>query len=241
MNVVTYLKAAVDDVAKFCCGQGLFFKTLAMNTTFNIAEYYFTQTVYRHLAVLKRRDDEHPWFPGPAMAHRDKSTSDFSYFWQACKRGNGALANLRSLGTDEDEALIQGIYGETNGNMINLLGKEHVCKNIMKKLLKLNFPARQAKIIVDGIIGNSFPGNKTADSKDGLVECETLEEFQVKVEEFKDKWRIVEKDYTRNNPPNKFVNYFEKYKEKPIRENMTKFVLKAANEVSRLLHTLCSS
>ena len=94
---------------------------------------------------------------------------------------------------------------------------------------------------MDGIIGNSFPGNKTADSKDGLVECETLEEFQVKVEEFKDKWRIIEKDYTRNNPPNKFVNYLEKYKEKPIRENMTKFVLKAANEVSRLLHTLCSS
>ena len=84
MNVVTYLKATVDDVAKVCCGQGQFFKTLAMDTTFNIAEYYFTQTVYRHLAVLKRRDDEHPWFPGPTMAHRDKSTSDFSYFWQAC-------------------------------------------------------------------------------------------------------------------------------------------------------------
>ena len=27
----------------------------------------------------------------------------------------------------------------------------------------------------------------------------------------------------RNDPPNKFVNYFEKYKEKPIREKMTKF------------------
>ena len=112
MNVVTYLKAAVDDVAKFCCGQGPFFKTLVMDATFNIAEYCFTQTVYRHLAVLKRRDDGHPWFPMPTMAHRDKSTSDFSYFWQACKRGNGALANLRCLGTDEDEALIQGIYGE---------------------------------------------------------------------------------------------------------------------------------
>ena len=72
MNIVTYLKATVDDVAKFCCGQGQFFKTLAMDTTFNIAEYYLTQTVYRHLVVLKQRDDEHPWFPGPTMAHRDK-------------------------------------------------------------------------------------------------------------------------------------------------------------------------
>ena len=43
MNIVTYLKATVDDVAKFCSGQGQFFKTLAMDTTFNIAEYYFTQ------------------------------------------------------------------------------------------------------------------------------------------------------------------------------------------------------
>ena len=139
-----------------------------MDTTFNIAEYYFMQTVYRHLAVLKRRDDEHSWFPGPTMTQKEKSTSDFSYFWQAYKRGNGAQANLRCLGTDEDEALIQGIYGKTNGNIINLLSKEHVCKNIMKKLLQLNFPARQAKFIVDDT-GNSFPGNRTADSKDRLV------------------------------------------------------------------------
>ena len=125
--------------------------------------------------------------------------------------------------------------------MINLLGKEQVCKNIMKKLLQLNFPARQAKIIVDDIFGNSFPGNKTADSKDGLVESETLEEFQVRVEELKGKWRIIEKDYTRNDPPNKFVNYFEKCKEKPVREKMTNFFLKAANEVSRSLHSLWSS
>ena len=61
------------------------------------------------------------------------------------------------------------------------------------------------------------------------------------MEELKGKWRIIEKDYTRNDPPNKFVNYFEKHKEKPLREKMTKFVLKAANEVSRSLHSLWSS
>ena len=98
----------------------------------------------------------------------------------------------------------------------------------MKKLLQLNFPARQAKIIVDDIFGTSFPGNKTADGKDGLVESETLEEFQVRVEELKGKWRIIEKDYTRNDPPNKFVNYFEKYKEKLISENMTIFLSKSS-------------
>ena len=231
MNVVCYLEGPVEDIGRFSCGTGQYFRALAIDTTFNIAEYYLTQSVFRHLAVLKRTDHQHPWFPGPIMAHREKSANDFSYFWQACKRGNEKLSNLRVLGTDEDEALIMGIDRETNDNMINLLGKEHVSKNIMKKPLSLNFPVRQAKIVIDDVFGSSFPQNRT-ENKKGLVECETLEDFELKVEVLKEKRRNFEKKFTRNDPPNKFVIYFEEYKEKSIRDKMTKFVLAQANEVS---------
>ena len=90
-NIVAFTKAAINDVNRFCCGEGQYFTVLSVDTTFNVAEYHITQTVYRNLALIKRTDGCHPWFPGPVMAHRHKSKADFSFFWQASKRGNDNL------------------------------------------------------------------------------------------------------------------------------------------------------
>jgi hypothetical protein len=54
-----------------------------------------------------------------------------------------------------------------------------------------------------------------------LYDCESEEEFNQKSEAFKTKWENIERSSTQNNPP-MFCTYFIRYKEKQIREKMTK-------------------
>ena len=226
LNIVCFLTQTVNDVGRFCCNDSTS-STLAVDTTFNIGEHYVTESAFRYLALRKRNDDGHPWFPGPIMAHRNKETADFAYLWQACKRANPVLKKLRSFGTDEDDALINGILQETEEDTVNLLGEEHVRLNIQKKLLELSFPARQIRMILEDIFGK-----KEGDQRDSLINSESFEDFDQKVELLKDKWVQIEKDFTRNDPAGKFVRYFEKHKQAAIREKMTKLIRKSVNEVN---------
>ena len=56
-----------------------------------------------------------------------------------------------------------------------------------------------------------------------LYDSESEEEFNQKSEAFKTKWKNSERSSTQNNPP-KFCTYFIRYKEKQIREKMTKYI-----------------
>lgn len=221
-NFVAYCKQTVNDVERFCCRDDAF-TTLSMDTTFNVAEYHLTQTVFKYMAVLKRSDQRPPWFPGPVMAHRHKEKTDFAFFWQACSRGNTGLRNLRAFGTDEDEAIIQGILQETRNDTINLLGTEHAMKNVQRKLQQLSFPQRVASRITNEIFGR----------KDGLIECETKDQYDERLTMLKERWSDLERMHTKNKPPSKFVEYFTKHKENSLREKMLKPVRIAANEVGR--------
>ena len=58
------------------------------------------------------------------------------------KRGNSRLEDIALIGTHQCQELIHGIVAETNGKTSNLLGKEHVRKNIKKKLENLSFPTK---------------------------------------------------------------------------------------------------
>ena len=86
-----------------------------------------------------------PWFPGLVLIHRHQEEVDFPYVWQAVKRGNPKLEDLALIGTEECQELIQGIIAETNRETGNLLGKEHVLKNIRKKLENLSLVFQKSK------------------------------------------------------------------------------------------------
>lgn len=115
------------------------------------------------------------------MIHRNKTTEDFRYFWQAVKRGKPQLEGLHVLCTDEDEALSGGILKETS-DTIHLLGLEHVQDSIERKLTELNIPLRQRKVIQGDIFGGPMMG------EDGcLYDCESEEEFDEKSKLFQSK------------------------------------------------------
>ena len=145
-SIVAFTDQTIKDVSRFCTRSGSLthFSPLLIDTTFNIAEYYFTQTAYENLSLPKKDTGKHPWFPGPVLVHRNKTTEVFKYLWQSVKRENYQLEGLHVLGSDEDEALFTGILQETAGT-IHLLGLEHVQANVEKKLTECNFPVQEKK------------------------------------------------------------------------------------------------
>ena len=121
-------------------------------------------------------------------------------------------------------ALSGGVLKETSGTTIHLLGKEHVQASVDKKLQSLNFPSLQRKIILSDIFGGS-----TCKEEDSLYGSESVEAYNRKVLQLKSKWLQIEKEQTSNRPSNQFVDYFESYKEKQIRDKMIKGVRKQAS------------
>ena len=130
-TIVAYLDQTVKDLESV---------PLAIDTTFNIGEFYFTQTAYQNISVVSKAAGKHPWFPGPLLVHRSKCQDVFKYFWQAVKRRCPALENLTVFGTDKETAVYNGILSECAGSTVDLLGEEHVKANIEKKLEELKFP-----------------------------------------------------------------------------------------------------
>ena len=79
-----FLKATIDDTSRFCANDDIF-SVLSIDTTFNIAEYYKTETAFKYLSIVHKDSSKHLWFPGPLLAHRDKGKMDYSFLWQASK------------------------------------------------------------------------------------------------------------------------------------------------------------
>ncbi len=221
--MVAYTNQTLEDVARFCSSVDAKEQSpLLIDTTFNIAEYYFTQTAFQNLSVRQKNSNKHPWFPGPLFIHRNKSTEDFKYFWQAVKRGDERLEDLNVLGSDEDEALSRGILQETVG-AVHLLGLEHVKANVERKLVEMSFPVHQRKTILKDIFGEP----NMAEDPNCLYDSETKEEFDEKATAFKQAWDKIEKRFTKNDPP-KFTLYFTKHKELQIRNKMAKYIRQRA-------------
>ena len=216
MWIVAYLDQTLKDLERFCVGRMKYTVPLAIDTTFNISRFYFTQTAYKNVSLVSKETGKHPWFPGPLFVRRSETQEEFQYFWQAVKQKAPALKNLGLFGADEETAVYNGILSECHHETVHLLGLEHVKANVERKLDELKFPNASKYRIISDIFGG-----ESAEKNGSLYECETEEEFLDKVSKFEKEWNAIEISSTRNNPP-KFVPYFEKHKKDKIRECMVK-------------------
>ena len=91
---VAYLDQTLVDLQRFCTSGPGFKSPLVLDTTFNISDFYFTQSAYMNLSLICKDTGKHPWFPGPLLVHRNRDQEMFKYFWQVVKRDHPDLANL---------------------------------------------------------------------------------------------------------------------------------------------------
>ena len=219
-SYVLFLNQSLKDIERFCTNTlapTSFRSILAVDTTYDIGGHYVTQTTYQNLSLFRKDTLKAPWFPGPVLIHRHQEEVDFSYIWQAVKRSNSKLEDLALIGVDECQELVQGIIAQTHGETGNLLGKEHVLKNIPRKLENLSFPKRQTRWIINDIAGNPFEKEKN-----GLIQCKTKDEFDECYGNLRVKWIDIEKKYTTRKGTD-FIMYFEKHKLNKVKENMSKY------------------
>ena len=219
-SYVLYMSQSLTDIERFCTSKSApssYRSILAIDTTFNIGQHYVAQMAYQNPSLLRKDTLTSTWFPRPVLIHRHQEKRDFSYLWQAVKRGDGLLKDLAIIRTDEYRELFDGILDETQANTGHLLGKEHVLKNTQKKLEQLSFPSRQIKWIVNDILGNPF-----VQEKEGLIQSESQEEFNNRYKKLKNMWIEIEKNYTVRNGEN-FVTYFGKFKLVEIKEKMSRY------------------
>ena len=189
-NFVLFLDQTVTDLIKYCTTEGKV-SPLVADTTFNIGEYYFTQTTYKNLSVVKKDNGENPWFPGPILVHRRQRTKEFSYLWQAVKRFNKSASGIKILGTDDCDELHAGLMAELNDGVVHLLGVEHDKENISRKLNDYGIPLLQRQVIMDDIFGVS-----------GLINSQSDSAYDEAVDLMKVKWSKIEGKFTRNVSPN---------------------------------------
>ena len=76
--------------------------------------------------------------------------------------------------------MYNGILSECDGETVHLLGLEHVKANVERKLDELKFPNASKCRIVSDIFGGALVENSGS-----LCECETEEDFLVKVSKLK--------------------------------------------------------
>ena len=62
VSIVAFLKATIDDTSRFCANDDIF-SALSIDTTFNIAECYITETAFKYLSIVHKDSSKHPWFP----------------------------------------------------------------------------------------------------------------------------------------------------------------------------------
>ena len=100
---------------------------------------------------MQRDTLKSPWVPRPCSFVRQTGEEEHRLLWQAAKRSNSNLVDLRVLGTDDGKAIYNAILGKCDCLTQHILGLEHARKNISDKFKELHFPNAQAKNIMDDI------------------------------------------------------------------------------------------
>ena len=149
----SHLLGSVKDVSPFSTynAPSNIFSSLSVDDTYSVANHYLVQTVYQNLSVVQRDTLKSIWFPRSRSFVRQTGEEEHRPLWQAAKRTNSNLVDLRVLGTDDDKVIYNPILGECDCLTQHILGLEHVKKNISDKLKELYFQNAQAKIIMDDI------------------------------------------------------------------------------------------
>ena len=102
-RVVFSTKGQLESIVEYCTGPGK--KSIfAIDTVFNIGDYYVTSTTYQNPYLLNTRTNKHANLPGPAMFHVTQQRIDFMHFSHSLIEKNESFENLNFVGGDRSVA-----------------------------------------------------------------------------------------------------------------------------------------
>ena len=147
------------------------------------------------------------------MVHYKKTFSTYLFFASTLVGLQPELCNLRAFGTDGEEALYRAFQHEFPAS-VHLQCFIHMRRNIKEKLHELRVGESTAQIMLGDIFGRQVELQRM----DGLVDAESLEEFDQGVDCLCERWKQF--DSVDNGPVYVFSQWFKRYKCSTIKQAM---------------------
>jgi hypothetical protein len=193
----------LTDIERFCCSPGEFC-ILGIDPTFDLGDFSATPIVYQNLLVVNTKGQS-PWVLGPILVHYKKEFRNYNFFLSTLVGLRRSLANVQAVGTDGEKSLIDAIHHQFQ-NPLQLRCFKHLKGNIERHLHDRKLPPAAIKLFVKDVFGAD---DENGIHHEGLVDCHTEDEFQIKLAEIKHLWDDLE---LQNGLEPQFHAWFGKYK-----------------------------
>ena len=179
---------------------------LGIDPTFNIFDrnISLTVTTYRNLKLENPKTGKAPVFVGPLLMHQRKDWQTYSKFAHALVTLKPELEGVLSVGTDGEKALIDG-FKRNMRFAVFLRCFLHFKDNIERELGSRGITGDEKKRFVSEIFGKQEGSVKFF----GLVDCETEEEFDSKLEGLKVSWEERENEIGNGSHKRTFFEWFQ--------------------------------
>ncbi len=194
----------LKDLVTFCTNPREF-SVFAIDPTFNVIDtnLSLTVTTYRNLKLRCKKTNKSPVFIGPIMLHQNKIWKTYSNFANTLITEQPELEGILACGTDGERGLINGLKRNFRIAVFQRCFL-HVKDNLKRELGKRSFNSTDVKVIIEEIFGKQVEHVKYY----GLVDCDTEEEFDRKLDKLKAVWNQRENCKSGNS----FYEWFKKEK-----------------------------
>lgn len=198
------------------------FSVLSVDPTFSLGDFSVTCITYRHLLVIDPRTGQSPIMLGPVLVHQSKEYTTYHFFVSSLIGIAPNLTGILAFGTDGEAALVKALKQQFCF-AVHLRCFRHMKNDIERKLTTdMHFPKDAASQILAHIFGEKIGPT----FYEGLVDCDSENDFDFKLQELEEEWKQLEKSNSAS--PLNFFSWFQKYHAEEFKSCMLRPVRQAA-------------
>jgi len=200
-SILLFTDRQMREVKSFCFNRSEG-SVLGFDKTYNLGSMYVTPSVYKNVALVRRRTGDSPLFIGPTFIHGHSDFDTYSHFFgQLSAKTVDCNSQQLTLGSD-DELAVKKCFKHFFPRASVVTCSLHLKENVGRKL--------------DELLGNTSPLRATLFSAlfgvGGLIDCEDIVSYDACVDSF----RVG----LLADAPTKFVEYFESRLVALMRDNV---------------------
>ena len=211
----------LHDLARFGANPNKFC-VLSVDPTFSLGDISVTCITYRHLLVTDPRTGQSPVMLGPLLVHQSKEYSTYHFFVSSLIGITPSLTGILAFGTDGEAALVKALKQQFCF-AVHLRCFRHMRQDIERKLTTdMCF----SKDVVSRILSQIFGEKIGPTFYEGLVDCDSEDQFDCKLKELEEEWGQLETHKSAN--PLSFFNWFQRYHADEFKSCMLRPVRQAA-------------
>ncbi|CAM4838907.1 unnamed protein product [Rotaria magnacalcarata] len=182
---------------------------LCIDTTFNLGRFFVASIVFRNTTVRYRKTKKAPIFIGPTMIHYRDDAQSYQELLDYVRRELNNCSTL-VIGSDGAKAIKKAV-SSVFPDSTHLYCTRHVRQNIERQLTKCRATLDERR----GLLELMF------DSSESLIQSETEEEFQDRLNELSEYWRTIQtRDETRFTGATDFFQWFNQYQTDLFRNHL---------------------